>query len=154
MKTLSAFVLAGLFAILVAGCGAKAGPTKTTTDTNFKRIHGAEGAKVQIVCYYPFNEKHLKIIAWLNSLADKHPGQVHVTAWDFSTHEGGAAAKEAWGKICGGIKINGQSEFKDIMVDDKKQDVSSEGGEWISWTRPEIEAVVAQAVKEAYPGAK
>ncbi len=119
--------------------------------TTPKVMHGPASAKVKVDAYYPLNEKHLKIVEFLNSLADRYPDKVQVTAWDFRTDEGGKKATEAFGKICGGMRINGKSDFT-VMLKGKKSPVNITGGEWINWTKPEVEAALDQVVKQVYPG--
>ena len=118
-----------------------------------KLTYGPEEAKVHIVAFYPLNEKHMAYVKYLNSLADLYPGMVNVVVWDFRTDEGGEACKEAMGKICGGIFINDQMEFT-VNIDGKERAVLLEGGEYVSWTKPEVETALAQVVKQEYPDAE
>lgn len=159
MRVLGLFGLVAIIGLLAAGCSTTKvqqqvpqQPRRVATDQVAVYRYGPPTAKVHIVCFYPLNEKHLKIVQYLNSLADKYPGQVDVTAWDFRTDEGGLACEKALGKICGGILINDKSDFK-VTVDGKTSAVSTMGGEWVSWTRPEVAAAVAQTVKQVYAGA-
>jgi len=149
------------FAVLAGGCGGRIpskleegpviAPPPVAEVSHPKLTHGPDSAKVHIEAFYPLNEKHLKIVEFLNSLADRYPGKVKVTAWDFRTEEGGKRTQQAFGKICGGIQVNGKSEFT-VVIAGKPRPVSLQGGEWVAWTRPEVEAVVEKVVKETYPG--
>jgi len=158
VKNLIAFAVLGIFAILLVGCGTKtttlpsneAPPPRISLNQTPKLTHGPEAAKVHIEAFFPLNEKHLKIVEFLNSLADKYPGKVKVAAWDFRTEEGGKETEKAFGKICGGMRINGKSDFK-VMMNGKLREISIMDGEWVTWTKPEVEASLAQVVKETYP---
>ena len=160
MRVLGLFGLVAIIGLLAAGCSnttkiqgqVPQEPRRVATEEVAVHRYGPPTAKVHIVCFYPLNEKHLKIVQFLNNLADKYPGQVDVTAWDFRTEEGGQACQKALGKICGGILINNRSDFK-VTVDGKTSEVSTMGGEWVSWTRPEVAAAVAQEVKKLNPTA-
>ena len=160
MRSLIAFAVLGAFSLAVAGCGgtnvqntvAKSTATgrKVSSPGEVKLFYGPKDAKVKITAYFPLNEKHLKIIKFLNGLADKYPGKVNVTAWNWSTSEGADETKKVMGgKICGGMFINGKSDFK-AVVDGKMKDISIMDGEWATWTRPEVAAALALVVKQTY----
>jgi hypothetical protein len=158
MRSLIPFAALAAFAILVAGCA----QTTTTSEgtppqerqvaeaETAKYTYGTDTAKVHIEAFFPLNEKHTKMVEFLTLMPDKYPDKVRVTIWDFRTDEGGARCKEVFGKICGGILINGKSDFT-VTIDGKPKEVSTLGGEWVSWTKPEVEAAVAQVVAETYP---
>jgi hypothetical protein len=128
-------------------------PPKKPISLKGQISYGPATAKVHIQAFYPFNEKHLKIINFLKELADQYPGKVDVNAWDFNTTDGAAVTKELMGKICGGIIINGKSDFK-APVEGKVSEISTMDGEWLTWTKPEVAAAVAQVVGQMYPGTK
>jgi hypothetical protein len=160
VKSFIACVVLGAFALAVAGCGgtnvqntgAKSTATerKVSSPGEVKLFYGPKDAKVQITAYFPLNEKHLKIIEFLNGLADKYPGKVNVTAWNWSTSEGADETKKVMGgKICGGMFINEKSDFK-AVVDGKMKDISIMDGEWATWTKPEVAAALDLVVKQTY----
>ncbi|NIM05374.1 MAG: hypothetical protein GTO55_04640 [Armatimonadetes bacterium] len=159
MRVFIAFAVLSILMIMAFGCGPQedtttdgtpsTGPRVATTETA-KYVYGPDTAKVQIEAYYPLNEKHTKMMEFLVAMVDKYPDKVQVTLWDFRTPEGGEACKEAFGKICGGIRINGKSDFT-VDIEGESKEINTLGGEWVYWTKPEVEAAVAQVVAETYP---
>nr|MBU1327722.1 molybdate ABC transporter substrate-binding protein [Candidatus Omnitrophota bacterium] len=76
-------------------------------------------AKVKIDAYYPFNEEHKFVGDYLKTFEKKYPGKVSVRLIDFRTSDG----YDEWRKTglsCGGIIINGKSEFEITAPDGKK----------------------------------
>jgi len=79
----------------------------------------AKTAKVKIDAYYPFNEEHKLVGDYLKTFEKKYPGKVSVRLIDFRTSDG----YDEWRKTglsCGGIIINGKSEFDIDTLDGKK----------------------------------
>jgi hypothetical protein len=162
MRVFAILAVLFVFALLIAGCSRTAtnagnsvsqppaAPRQVAQVEQAKYEHGPADAKVQLVAFYPLDAKHMKTKDFLNSVADKYPGKVKITVWDFRTEEGGDACRQVFGKICGGMQVNGQSEFK-VMLDGKEKEVDITNGEYVNWTKPEVEAVIAQEVQKAYP---
>lgn len=66
---------------------------------------------VKIEAYYPFNDEHKFIGNYLKTFEKKYPGKVSVRLVDFRASEG----YDEWRKTglsCGGVLINGKSEFE------------------------------------------
>jgi hypothetical protein len=149
-------VVLGIVGVMLAGCGQ--GGTGVLKDVQSvkpkvpsKQEHGAKDAKVHIVSFYPVDDRHKDIPPFLFSLADRYPGKVNVTAWDFSTPEGAEAVKKAFGEFRGGMQINGQTEFK-VMVKGKQRDVTLMYNEFTGWEKPEVAAALDQVVQKVYQG--
>lgn len=84
-----------------------------------KSAQKKDSAKVKIEAYYPFNEEHKFIGDYLKTFEKKYPGKVSVRLIDFRTSDG----YDEWRKTglsCGGIIINGKSEFEIGTPKEKK----------------------------------
>ena len=103
---------------------------------------GDKQAKVRIEAYYPLNQRHKPEADLLLSFADKYPGKVYVRLADFRTDRG----KKLWyasGLSCGGIQINGKSEFR---LKGRKEPTAFLQAIDVYWTKAELEAAVQETL--------
>ena len=105
-------------------------------------ISGQAAVKVSIQAYYPFNEEHLYIKDYLETLPQKFDGQVKVECVDFRSDEGYVLWRKT-GLACGGILINGKNKFS-INRDGKSKDVEFLKKIDLFWTKDELEAAIKQ----------
>jgi len=98
-------------------------------------------SKVTIEAYFPFNEEHKFVGGYLKTFEKKYPGKVSVRLIDFRTSDG----YDEWRKTglsCGGVLINGKSEF-DINTPDGKKTIRFLRRLDTFWSREDFEKVVA-----------
>ena len=111
---------------------------------------GAADAKVFIRAFYPGNEKHQAIKKMIFAYVEKYPGQVRARFVPFDSDEG-FKEWQAAGLSCGSILVNDKQTFTVEKKDGKSEEVTLKmfyGGEW----NPEdLDAIVADQVKLAYP---
>jgi len=97
-------------------------------------------AKVKIDAYYPFNEEHKIVGDYLKTFEKKYAGKVSVRLIDFRTSDG----YDEWRKTglsCGGIIINGKSEFE-ITAPDGKKTIRFLRRVDAFWSREDFEKVI------------
>ncbi len=102
--------------------------------------------KVVIEAYYPFNEEHLFMKDYLESLADKYNGMVKVECVDFRNDEGYVRWRKT-GLTCGGILINGKNKFK-IDIEGQPKDIEFIKRVDMFWTKDDLEAAVKQELDD------
>lgn len=101
---------------------------------------GATKVKVIVQAYYPFNDEHLYIKDYLETLPGKFNGQVKVECVDFRSDEGYVL----WRKTklsCGGILINGKNKFS-INKGEQSKEVEFLKKIDLFWTKEELETVI------------
>ncbi|MBU0548201.1 MAG: molybdate ABC transporter substrate-binding protein [Candidatus Omnitrophica bacterium] len=103
---------------------------------------GQTKAKVNIQAYYPFNEEHLYIKDYLETLPQKFNGEVKVECVDFRSDEGYVLWRKT-GLSCGGILINGKYKFS-INKDGQAKEVEFLKKIDLFWTKDELEAAIKQ----------
>ncbi len=106
--------------------------------------HPASDVKVKIDAYYPFNDEHKFVGDYLKTFEKKYPGKVSVRLIDFRTSDG----YNEWRKTslsCGGIIINGKSEF-DIDTPEGKKTIRFLRRLDAFWSREDFEKVVEQEI--------
>jgi molybdate transport system substrate-binding protein len=103
---------------------------------------GEAKVKVTVQAYYPFNEEHLYIKDYLETLPQKFNGQVKVECVDFRNDEGYVLWRKT-GLACGGILINGKNKFS-INKDGQVKEVEFLKKIDLFWTKDELESVVKQ----------
>ncbi|MFA6129382.1 MAG: molybdate ABC transporter substrate-binding protein [Candidatus Omnitrophota bacterium] len=103
-------------------------------------------AKVNIQAYYPFNEEHLYIKDYLETLPQKFNGLVKVECVDFRSDEGYVLWRKT-GLACGGILINGKYKFS-ISKDGKAKEVEFLKKIDLFWTKEELEDAVKQELEK------
>ncbi|MDP2910896.1 MAG: molybdate ABC transporter substrate-binding protein [Candidatus Omnitrophota bacterium] len=99
-----------------------------------------ERVKVTIEAYYPFNEEHKSVGDYLKTFEKKYPGKISVRLIDFRASDG----YDEWRKTglsCGGIIINGKSEF-DIDTPDGKKTIRFLRRVDTFWSREDFEKVI------------
>jgi ABC-type glycerol-3-phosphate transport system substrate-binding protein len=101
-------------------------------------------AKVVVEAYYPFNEEHLSIKDYLETLPQKFNGQVKVNCIDFRSDEGYVRWRKT-GLSCGGILINGKSKFT-IQKEGKEQEVEFLKRMDLFWSKEDLELVIKQEI--------
>lgn len=92
---------------------------KTGIECITQPVSDAKNAKVKIDAYYPFNEEHKFVGDYLKTFEKKYPAKVSVRLIDFRTSDG----YDEWRKTglsCGGVIINGKSEFEIDTPEGKK----------------------------------
>lgn len=97
----------------------------------------ASDVKVKIDAYFPFNEEHKFIGDYLKTFEKKYPGRVSVRLIDFRTSDG----YDEWRKTglsCGGVLINGKSEF-DIDTPEGKKTIRFLRRVDTFWSREDFE---------------
>jgi len=113
---------------------------------NLKQLNqpssGQVAAKVLIQAYFPFNEEHLYIKDYLETLPQKFNGLVKVECVDFRSDEGYVLWRKT-GLSCGGILINGKNKFS-INKDGKEKEVEFFKKIDLFWTKDELEQAVKQ----------
>lgn len=103
---------------------------------------GQVAAKVLIQAYFPFNEEHLYIKDYLETLPQKFNGLVKVECIDFRSDEGYVLWRKT-GLSCGGILINGKNKFS-INKDGQEKEVEFLKKIDLFWTKDELEQAVKQ----------
>lgn len=107
---------------------------------------GQAAAKVMIQAYFPFNEEHLYIKDYLETLPQKFNGLVKVECVDFRSDEGYVLWRKT-GLSCGGILINGKNKFS-INKDGKEKEVEFLKKIDLFWTKDELEQAVKQELNK------
>ncbi|MFH1853900.1 MAG: molybdate ABC transporter substrate-binding protein [Candidatus Omnitrophota bacterium] len=105
-----------------------------------------DSAKVRIEAYYPFNEEHKFIGEYLKTFENKYPGRVSVRLIDFRSSDG----YDEWrstGLSCGGIIINGKSEF-DIDTPEGRKNIRFLRRLETFWSREDFEKVIEKEVSK------
>jgi molybdenum ABC transporter molybdate-binding protein len=102
--------------------------------------------KVTIQAYYPFNDEHLYIKDYLETLPQKFNGQVRVECVDFRSDEGYVIWRKT-GLSCGGILINGKSKFS-INKNGQSKEVEFLKKIDLFWTKDELEQAVKQELEK------
>lgn len=106
----------------------------------------AKTAKVKIDAYYPFNEEHKIVGDYLKTFEKKYPGKVSVKLIDFRTSDG----YDEWRKTglsCGGIIINGKSEF-DMNTPDDKKTIRFLRKVDTFWSREDFEKIIDKEIND------
>ena len=131
---------------------AKAGHVPESGKSNAKAEEaGPKDAKVFIRAFYPGNEKHQLIKKMIFAYATKYPGQVRARFVPFDSDEGFKEWQDA-GLTCGTILVNDTQTFTVKKKGGKSEEVTLKmfvGGEW---TQEDLDTIVADQVKLAYPG--
>jgi len=107
-------------------------------------VSGRGAEKVLIQAYFPFNEEHLYIKDYLETLPQKFAGRVRVECVDFRSDEGYVLWRKT-GLSCGGILINGKNKFS-IEKDGQVKEVEFLKKIDLFWTKDELEAAVKQVL--------
>jgi len=105
-------------------------------------VSGQVEAKVLIQAYFPFNEEHLYIKDYLQTLPQKFNGLVKVECIDFRSDEGYVLWRKT-GLSCGGILINGKNKFS-ISKDGQEKEIEFLKKIDLFWTKDELEEAVKQ----------
>ncbi|MDD5560699.1 MAG: molybdate ABC transporter substrate-binding protein [Candidatus Omnitrophica bacterium] len=103
-------------------------------------------ATVDIKAYYPFNEEHLYIKNYLETLPQKFNGQVKVECIDFRSDEGYVLWRKT-GLACGGIIINGKNKFS-VKKDGQVKEVEFLKKIDLFWTKDELEDAIKQELEK------
>lgn len=119
-----------------------AGDVKQVNQTS----SGQATVKVNIQAYYPFNEEHLYIKDYLETLPQKFNGQVKVECVDFRSDEGFVLWRKT-GLSCGGILINGKNKFS-INRNGQAKEVEFLKKIDLFWTKDELEAAIKQELEK------
>ena len=107
---------------------------------------GNAQAKVIIQAYYPFNEEHVFIKDYLETLPKKFNGQVSVECVDFRNDEGYVLWRKT-GLACGGILINGKNKFT-INKDGSPKEVEFLKRTGLVWNNDDLEAAINQELEK------
>jgi len=102
--------------------------------------------KVIVEAYYPFNEEHVFMKEYLESLAGKYKEKVKIECIDFRSDEGYVRWRKA-GLSCGGILINGKNKFT-INVQGQPKEVEFIKRLDIFWTKEELEKAIEQELEK------
>ena len=116
---------------------------------NVKQLNQAlagKAIKVVIQAYYPFNEEHLYMKDYLETLPQRFDGQVKVECVDFRNDEGYVLWRKT-GLSCGGILINGKSKFS-IKKGGKEKEVEFLKKVDLFWTKEELESAIKQELEK------
>lgn len=108
-------------------------------------VQNQANAKVRIEAYYPFNEEHLFIKEYLETLPQKFNGQVKVECIDFRSDKGYLRWRKT-GLSCGGILINGKEKFT-ITEGGQRKEIEFLKRMDMSWTKDELEAAIKQELE-------
>jgi hypothetical protein len=152
-------------AMLAGGCGRptlpgqqfkdarETAPGAVATDTPLPeepvREWGPEDAKVEVIAYYPMDERHQRLIDLLREAAEeKYPGKLHVKYVDYRTPEGQAMMRRAELQVSA-ITINGENSVEldspaGVRIVDFVRDVGR------FWTTDDLEQAIDEAIAEAY----
>jgi molybdate transport system substrate-binding protein len=110
-----------------------------------KSVTKSVSSAIKIEAYYPFNEEHEFIGDYLKTFEKKYPGKVSVRLIDFRTSDG----YDEWRKTglsCGGILINGKSEF-DIDTAEGKKTIRFLRRLDTFWSREDFEKVLQNEIE-------
>lgn len=99
-------------------------------------------ARVSIEAYYPFNEEHLFMKEYLETLTGKFNGQVKVECVDFRNDQGYLRWRKS-GLTCGGILINGKNKFI-IAKDGQPKEIEFIKRLDMFWTKNDLETAIKQ----------
>jgi len=106
----------------------------------------AVSPKVIIQAYYPFNEEHIFIKDYLETLPVKYNGQVKVECVDFRNDEGYVLWRKT-GLACGGILINGKYKFT-INQKGSPKEVEFLKRIDLTWTKDDLDAAINQELEK------
>ncbi|MDD5595535.1 MAG: molybdate ABC transporter substrate-binding protein [Candidatus Omnitrophica bacterium] len=104
-----------------------------------------ESQKVIVEAYYPFNEEHIFMKGYLESLKDKYKGKVNVECIDFRNDEGYVRWRKT-GLSCGGILINGKNKFT-LNVEGKPKEIEFIKRMDIFWKKADLENAIQQELE-------
>ncbi len=113
------------------------------------REWGPEDAKVEVIAYYPMDERHQRLIELLRVAAEeKYPGKLHAKYVDYRTPEGQAMMRRAELQVSA-ITINGENSAElhspaGVRIVDFVRDMGR------FWTADDLEQAIDEAVAEAY----
>jgi hypothetical protein len=158
-------VLLAAFAVFVGGCGRPTLPgqqfkgerytspgtvaTESPLPDEPIREWGPPDAKVQVIAYYPFDDRHQRLVDLLREAAEeRYPGKLYVKYVDPRTPEGLALMRRAELQVQA-ITINGESSVDlDSPAGVRTVDLLRDMGRY--WTEDDLTKVIDQEVGKAY----
>jgi hypothetical protein len=102
--------------------------------------------KVVIEAYYPFNEEHLFMKDYLESLSARYNGKVKIECIDFRDDAGYVRWRKT-GLECGGILINGKNKFT-INVQGHPKEVEFLKRMDMFWTKDDLESLIQRELEK------
>ncbi|PKK89108.1 MAG: molybdate ABC transporter substrate-binding protein [Candidatus Wallbacteria bacterium HGW-Wallbacteria-1] len=123
-----------------SGQPAAAGAAGAATSAEVKFGVPIPAGKVVVECYYPFNEEHEFMKAYLKTLEAKFPGKVKVRVIDFRDDDGYLEWRRT-GLTCGAVFIN-KEHLQKFTLNGEEKTIDFQKRMEVYWTSEELEAAI------------